>query len=99
MAKVAVLVNSWGGPTRKVAVAIAGELGASVGDINKPLPDAGMCFGTSLAWPDLIPRDILSRIPWIILARPVIFVVITGVLHAGCTGHDELAYGIGRQLT
>ncbi|MGB9175481.1 MAG: flavodoxin family protein [Methanoregula sp.] len=44
MAKVAVLVDSRGGHTRKVAVAIAEELGASVGDINKPLPDAGILF-------------------------------------------------------
>ena len=44
MDKVAVLVDSRGGHTRKVAVAIAEELGAGVGDINKPLPDAEILF-------------------------------------------------------
>ena len=41
---VAVLVDSRGGHTRKVAVAIAEEMGTSVGDINKPLPDAAILF-------------------------------------------------------
>jgi flavodoxin I len=44
MDKVAVLVDSRGGHTRKVAGAIAEELGATVGDINKPLPEAEILF-------------------------------------------------------
>ncbi|HUH79478.1 MAG TPA: flavodoxin [Methanoregula sp.] len=40
----AVLVDSRGGHTRKVAAAIAEELGVKVGDIRKPLPDAGILF-------------------------------------------------------
>jgi flavodoxin len=44
MDKVAVLVDSRGGHTRKVAGAIAEELGAIVGDINKPLADAEILF-------------------------------------------------------
>ena len=44
MDKVVVLVDSRGGHTRKVAVAIAEELGAGVGDITKPLPDAEILF-------------------------------------------------------
>lgn len=44
MDTVAVLVDSRGGHTRKVAGAIAEELGATVGDINKPLPDAEILF-------------------------------------------------------
>jgi flavodoxin len=39
MADIAVLVDSRGGNTRKVADAIAGELGVTVGDITAPLPD------------------------------------------------------------
>jgi flavodoxin len=38
MAEIAVFVDSKGGNTRKVADAIAGELGVSVGDLKKPLP-------------------------------------------------------------
>jgi flavodoxin len=41
---VAVLVDSRGGHTRKVAAAIAEELGVNIGDIAKPLPDAGILF-------------------------------------------------------
>jgi len=41
---IAVLVDSRGGHTLKVAAAIAEELGASVGDIRKPLPDAEILF-------------------------------------------------------
>jgi flavodoxin I len=45
MATVTVLVDSRGGHTRKVAEAIADELGVSVGDIKKrPLPDAEILF-------------------------------------------------------
>jgi flavodoxin len=44
MDKVAVLVYSRGGHTRKVAGAIAEELGTVVGDINKPLPEAEILF-------------------------------------------------------
>jgi flavodoxin len=44
MDKVAVLVDSRGGHTRIVAGAIAEELGAGVGDITKPLPDAEILF-------------------------------------------------------
>ena len=44
MDKVAVLVDSRGGHTRKIAGAIAEELGAVVGDITRPLPDAEICF-------------------------------------------------------
>jgi flavodoxin len=41
---IAVLVDSRGGHTRKIAAAIAEELGVSVGDIGKPLPDMGILF-------------------------------------------------------
>jgi flavodoxin len=44
MDKAAVLVDSRGGHTRKVALAIAEELGTGVGDITKPLPDAEILF-------------------------------------------------------
>ena len=45
MAEIAVFVDSKGGNTRKVADAIAGELGVSVGDLMKPLPaDAKVLF-------------------------------------------------------
>jgi flavodoxin I len=39
MTDIAVFVDSRGGNTRKVADAIAGELGVPVGDIKGPLPD------------------------------------------------------------
>ena len=45
MADIAVFVDSRGGNTRKVADAIAGELGASMGDLAAPLPaDAEILF-------------------------------------------------------
>jgi len=45
MAEIAVFVDSKGGNTRKVADAIAGELGVSVGDLKNPLPaDAKVLF-------------------------------------------------------
>jgi flavodoxin len=45
MADIAVFVDSRGGNTRKVADAIAGELGASMGDLAAPLPaDAKILF-------------------------------------------------------
>jgi len=44
MDRVAVLVDSRGGHTRKIAAAIAEELGVTVGDIRKPLPDAEILF-------------------------------------------------------
>jgi flavodoxin I len=45
MAECAVFVDSKGGNTRKVADAIAGELGVGVGDLLKPLPaDAKVLF-------------------------------------------------------
>ena len=45
MADIAVFVDSRGGNTRKVADAIAGELGASRGDLAAPLPaDAKILF-------------------------------------------------------
>jgi flavodoxin I len=44
MDKAAVLVDSRGGHTRKVAAAIADELGTGVGDITKPLPEAEVLF-------------------------------------------------------
>jgi flavodoxin len=45
MADIAVLVDSRGGNTRKVAEAIAGELGVSVGDLALPLPaEANLLF-------------------------------------------------------
>lgn len=40
----AVLVDSRGGHTRKVAAAIAEALEVKVGDITKPLPDAAVLF-------------------------------------------------------
>jgi flavodoxin I len=40
----AVLVDSRGGHTRKIAAAIAEEMGVQVGDIRKPLPEAGIVF-------------------------------------------------------
>jgi len=39
MADIAVFVDSRGGNTRKVADAIAEELGVTVGDVRAPLPD------------------------------------------------------------
>jgi flavodoxin len=45
MAEIAVFVDSKGGNTRKVADAIAGELGVGGGDLRKPLPaDAKVLF-------------------------------------------------------
>jgi len=44
MENVAVLVDSRGGHTRKIADAIAEEFGVVVGDIKRPLPDAEICF-------------------------------------------------------
>lgn len=44
MEKFAVLVDSRTGHTRSIAAAIAEELGASVGDIRKPLPEAEILF-------------------------------------------------------
>ncbi len=44
MEKIAVLVDSRGGRTRSAAVAIAEELGVSVGDIKNPMPDAEILF-------------------------------------------------------
>ncbi|OPX74821.1 MAG: flavodoxin [Methanoregulaceae archaeon PtaU1.Bin059] len=45
MVDIAVFVDSRGGNTRKVAEAIAGELGVPVGDMNAPLPaDATIIF-------------------------------------------------------
>jgi len=44
MDTIAVLVDSRGGHTRMVAGAIAEELGTVVGDITRPLPDAGILF-------------------------------------------------------
>lgn len=45
MADIAVVVDSRGGNTRKVADAMADELGVAVGDIRAPLPaDAGILF-------------------------------------------------------
>ena len=45
MAEIAVFVDSKGGNTRKVADAIAGELGVGVGDLKTPLPaDAKILF-------------------------------------------------------
>jgi len=44
MEKVAILVDSRGGHTRKMAAAIADELGVSIGDISKPLPEAEVLF-------------------------------------------------------
>lgn len=44
MDKIAVLADSRKGNTLRVAGAIAEELGASVGDIKKPLPDAEILF-------------------------------------------------------
>jgi|SRR5208337_2718459 len=41
---IAVLVDSRGGHTRKVAAAIAEELGVKIGDITQPLPDADILF-------------------------------------------------------
>ncbi|OPX69033.1 MAG: flavodoxin [Methanoregulaceae archaeon PtaB.Bin056] len=45
MSDIAVLVDSRGGNTRKVADAIASELGVALGDLNAPLPaDAKVVF-------------------------------------------------------
>jgi flavodoxin I len=44
MDTIAVLADSRKGNTLQVAAAIAGELGTEVGDIKKPLPDAGILF-------------------------------------------------------
>ncbi|MGB7788733.1 flavodoxin family protein [Methanoregula sp.] len=44
MDNVAVLVDSRGGHTRKVAAAISEELGVKIGDITQPLPDADILF-------------------------------------------------------
>ena len=44
MEKVAVLVDSRTGRTKSIAVAIAEELGVTVGDITKPMPDAEILF-------------------------------------------------------
>jgi flavodoxin I len=40
----AILVDSRGGHTRKMAAAMAEELSVKVGDIKKPLPDAEILF-------------------------------------------------------
>ncbi len=44
MDKVAVLADSRKGNTLRVAAAIAEELGVSVGDVKKPVPDAEILF-------------------------------------------------------
>lgn len=44
MDTVAVLADSRKGNTQRVAAAIAEELGVHVGDIRRPLPDAGILF-------------------------------------------------------
>jgi len=61
MEKAAVLVDSRAGRTRSAAVAIAQELGVSVGDIKKPLPDAGILFlGSGVYGP--VPGDYMQRL-------------------------------------
>lgn len=44
MDKIAVLADSTKGNTLRVAAAIAEELGVTVGDVKKPLPDAEILF-------------------------------------------------------
>jgi len=44
MDKVAVLVDTVKGNTKRVAAAIAEELGVGLGDIKKPVPDAEILF-------------------------------------------------------
>lgn len=44
MDTIAVLADSRKGNTLRVAAAIAEELGVTVGDIKRPLPDAGILF-------------------------------------------------------
>jgi len=61
METVAVLVDSRAGRTRSAAVAIAEELGVSLGDIKKPAPDAGILFlGSGVYGP--VPGDYMQSL-------------------------------------
>ena len=62
MEKVAVLVDSRAGRTRSAAVAIAEELGVSVGDIKKPMPDAEILFLGSGVYGGPSPGDYMNHL-------------------------------------
>ena len=61
MEKIAVLVDSRGGRTRSAAVAIAEELGVSLGNIKQPVPDAEILFLGSGVYGG-VPGDYMIRL-------------------------------------
>jgi len=62
MEKIAVFVDSRAGRTRSAAVAIAEELGVSLGDIKKPVLEAEILFLGSGVYGGPAPGDYMTRL-------------------------------------
>jgi len=59
---IAVLVDSRGGNTKKIALAIAGELGLGLGDLRAPVPeDARLLFLGSGTYSNHMPGNAMMR--------------------------------------